>query len=637
MAHPMAATTPEVRGASSRLATKDNVAGRRATLAALASAALFPALAQAASTTSSGAPLEGILLGDGRWKAVDRSLSSPTTSDSSALFSANFCTYACRFLIQYDASVSAWWNELEASLQLLDSDQAQAKLGRAFGSLAKSMERAFDGSSSTELYDQFAKSYGQQPDAPRQIALLFSLLPAHRQPISRLQSYYDNESRRVSTKADAAQNVVSKKFTNDPTSAASATTTVLFGNSLTRLLPAVFRITPRPDGSFSVQPAAVALYETGMGPEQDPNSSHAPLAATAFGPMASAPLTRDAPVYALGTYALFAVAGATGCAVTHTIVIPLDGTFVCMFLLLSVFFYSLRLPSFLVPATVLKTRAQTDPAIVKATKESMSLLDAGLKIVEAEGVGGLFLGAQATIAGYCWYGATVYPSYTFVKRFLAHQLCPVDFAVAHGNEIALLAGACAAVMASLGLTPLEAARIRVVADPAVYKSLGLTGTLGVIAKEDPSLGWTNLYAGLPSLLTRQVIFGSIKFLAFERSCELLFALWPVLRDTTWSTLAVSLVAGGLSGVISSVVSQPADCVLTYVSKEGGNLSVLDAIQQMVAESGPSSLFRGLGSRCVWAGSIIAGQFLLYDIFRTSFGVSANDLSQIYEVVLSGTS
>jgi solute carrier family 25 (mitochondrial phosphate transporter), member 3 len=264
------------------------------------------------------------------------------------------------------------------------------------------------------------------------------------------------------------------------------------------------------------------------------------------------------------------------------------------------------------------------------------MLDAGLKIVETEGIQGLLLGAQATIAGYMWYGLSVYPSYTFFKRFLSHEFCPVDYAVAHANEIALIAGALAAVIASLGLTPLEAARIRVVADPAVYKQLGLTGTIGVIAREDPTLGWTNLYAGLPSLLTRQVIFGSIKFLAFERACEFLFALWPFLRDATWTSLAVSLVAGGLAGIISSVVSQPADSVLTYVAKDsskGSSLGLLDGVRRMIAEEGPGSLFRGCGSRCVWAGSIIAGQFLLYDVFRTFFRVNADDLSQIYYLLL----
>ena len=353
---------------------------------------------------------------------------------------------------------------------------------------------------------------------------------------------------------------------------------------------------------FTITPA-LTLYEVGIGEEFGQTA-----VATAFGPLASVPLTRDIPTYQPFTYALFGLAGATGCALTHSVVIPLD---------------------------VIKTRAQTDAATDSTNiKYSNDMLAVGRRIVEKEGVGGLLLGAQATLAGYFWYGLSVYPSYTFFKRFLTLDAFPMDYAVAHANQIALMAGAFAAVVASLGLTPLEAARIRAVAEPETYRPLGLTGTLQVISSEDPTLGWTNLYAGLPSLLTRQVVFGSVKFLAFERACDLIYYEFPVLRDATWTALAVSLVAGGLSGVLSSVVSQPADSVLTFVARgnqDGGNLGLLDGARKMVRLGGPGSLFRGLGSRCVWAGSIIAGQFLLYDVFRTLFGVNSEDLSQIYQI------
>jgi len=166
----------------------------------------------------------------------------------------------------------------------------------------------------------------------------------------------------------------------------------------------------------------------------------------------------------------------------------------------------------------------------------------------------------------------------------------------------------------------------------------LIGTLQAIASEgDTKLD--ALYKGLPSLMTRQVIFGSIKFLAFERACEFIYQTWPMLRDETWTALTVSLVAGAFSGALSCFVSQPADAVLTYVAQEstddtGGNskgLGVLEGSRLMIEESGVSSLFRGLGSRSLWAASIISGQFLLYDIFRNYFGVNSADLSQIFKV------
>ena len=249
----------------------------------------------------------------------------------------------------------------------------------------------------------------------------------------------------------------------------------------------------------------------------------------------------------------------------------------------------------------------------------------------------LTLGLRATIAGYFWYGISVYPSYSFFKYAISSWLLSPDVAVANASAVALVAGALSAVLASLGLTPLEAARIRTVAEPATYVPMGLSGTLATIASEGKQLGdnggLATLYAGLPSLMARQVIFGSMKFLSYERACDAIYAAWPFLRDGTGTALAVSLVAGGIAGSLSSVVSQPADSVLTYVAKQGGEsgaqMGVLEGSRVMIAEGGVPSLFRGLGSRCLWAGSIIAGQFFLYDIFRGAFGVTPEDLTQVW--------
>jgi solute carrier family 25 phosphate transporter 3 len=564
---------------------------RRRVLASIVSATiLLPSLAAQAAETSND-PLEGLLLGDGQWKPLDRTDTAASTS--SGIIPPTFCTYAARLLIRYDAGVADWWSNLEMKYSLLPDDQRSTKLGRAFGSLAKSIELALDpylvvspaqqqqpsSSSYDALWDLFVERYGNEPDAARQISLLFALLPAADQPVSRL-----------------------RRLSNVPTVSAEKLLIAgaLLTNDLTTLLPAGYQCV-KVQGSnncFALYPA-ISLFEVGVDEEFGQTA-----VATAFGPLSETPLTRELPNYSFDTYALFGISGAAGCVLTHSVVIPLD---------------------------VVKTRAQTDPDGYTNVFEGAS------QIIEKEGIQGLLLGAQATLAGYSWYGMSVYPSYTFFKRLLTHDLLSPAVAMVHANDIALAAGALAAVVASFGLTPLEAARIRAVAEPEKYRSLGLLGTLGVIAKEDSELGWKNLYAGLPSLLTRQVIFGSVKFLAFERACEVIFGNWPVLRDATWTSLAVSLVAGAFSGTLSSVVSQPADSVLTYVSSattdQRSNLGVVEGCRIMVETEGPGSLFRGLGSRCVWAGSIIAGQFLLYDVFRTYFGVNADDLSQVYRVIL----
>ena len=42
--------------------------------------------------------------------------------------------------------------------------------------------------------------------------------------------------------------------------------------------------------------------------------------------------------------------------------------------------------------------------------------------------------------------------------------------------------------------------------------------------------------------------------------------------------------------------------------------------------GLGGFYLGLGSRCLWSGAIIAGQFFLYDVFKGLMHVTATDLT-----------
>ena len=559
----------------------------------MTTAAVLPAQDALAKNAPPSNNLLDVEFGDAKFAPL--ATAEVTMNPARSLVPPIFATYAARILINYDAGISTWWLQIQQSYSLLPDDQRRNKLGRDFGALATSVQRAMDAylkdqlrqsgtlqDAYTKLARMLVENYGSTKGRrSQQLAILFSLLPGNLQPVAVLKDLTKQRD---------------KEPHNSPGPSASEINILL--QDLGALLPSNYRATVDPvDGSYTISPD-IALYEVGVDEEFGQTAI-----ATPFGPISSSTLTREVPDYSWMTYALFGISGATGCALTHSIVIPLD---------------------------VVKTKTQTNPDQYK------NILEGAQTIVQNEGIEGLLTGAQATIAGYFWYGLSVYPSYTFFKRWLTQTVLTPEVAAIHINDIALIAGALAAVIASLGLTPLEAARIRVVAEPDRYRPLGLSGTLGVIASENPQVGWKAVYDGLPSLLTRQVIFGSVKFLAFERACEAIYSVWPGLRDATWTALTVSLVAGALSGTVSSIVSQPADSVLTYVAQNGGkndssSLGVIDGVKQMIQEEGAGSLFRGLGSRCVWAGSIIAGQFLLYDVFRNYFGVSSQDLSQVFQI------
>jgi len=578
--------------------------------------------------------IDDLTLGVGQW-LPEKSLAGVSSASSALEIPASFSTYASRFLINYDSSVASWWNNQEAKVSLLSKNEIRSRLGESFGGLSQSIEVAcqkfvdkrrsdimtsFDqkcsssGTSSTEtkelclkdkekyatttayndLAELFISKYGRKVNnagnflnnagtaeadlALRHIGILFSTLPSSYQPQNVLQRLANDTDKILPLKQNQIPSSLDQKFTENERELLSTEYRIQY-SSATK--------------SYEISPD-VTLWQIGFG---DRNGNAA--TATVFGPLASTPLKRSLPFFGPNIYTLLGISGGIGCAMTHTFVIPLD---------------------------VVKTRMQTNPGQYKG------VFDGAITISQDEGPKALLLGAQATIAGYLWYGLSVYPSYTFFKRFFGLNLDPA-FALLHANDIALLAGAITAVIASIGLTPLEACRIRTVADPDKYMSLGLKGTAASIAAEYPDEGYRALWGGFNSLVTRQVIFGSIKFLAFERACEVINAAFPTLRDGTITALLVTLLGGGFAGALSSVVSQPADSVLTYVSRKGGGLNIIEGCKVMIDEEGPTSLFRGLGSRCVWAGTIIAGQFLLYDIFRTILGVDGKDLSQVFDVVI----
>jgi solute carrier family 25 phosphate transporter 3 len=115
----------------------------------------------------------------------------------------------------------------------------------------------------------------------------------------------------------------------------------------------------------------------------------------------------------------------------------------------------------------------------------------------------------------------------------------------------------------------------------------------------------------------------------------LFELAPALKATVESQLCVSLLAGLAAGVASAIISQPADAILSEVNRRkmsaGGVGAAAAALWAADGGGGPRRFFAGLGSRCVWSGSIISGQFFVYDIAKALFGITRDDLQLFLDV------
>ena len=208
----------------------------------------------------------------------------------------------------------------------------------------------------------------------------------------------------------------------------------------------------------------------------------------------------------------------------------------------------------------------------------------------------------------------------------------------------LLAGALATVVACFGVAPAEAVRIRCCSTQDT-SSVDTVSGIPVLAAMVANNGALDLWKGLPPLMVRQILFGMMKFLVFDFFPPVVTAAVPGMPS-----VAVQLISGGVAGVMSTVVSQPGDAILTRMAQTGDSqMGVLEAARSLwqgeaIAptsssssavprdrESGPGAFFIGVGSRSLWAGCVIAGQFLLYDLFKSALGVSTADLEEVFDV------
>merc|ERR1719436_1533460 len=85
---------------------------------------------------------------------------------------------------------------------------------------------------------------------------------------------------------------------------------------------------------------------------------------------------------------------------------------------------------------------------------------------------------------------------------------------------------------------------------------------------------------------------------------------------------VALGSGVIAGVVSAIISHPADTLLSKVNKQGagGDGSIPSRMLNISKETGFVKLCtQGLGARCVMIGTLTALQFGIFDTVMRSLG------------------
>eukprot|EP01133_Synstelium_polycarpum_P015581 gene15581-18506_t len=262
---------------------------------------------------------------------------------------------------------------------------------------------------------------------------------------------------------------------------------------------------------------------------------------------------------------------------------------------------------------VIKTRLQIDPI-----KYNSGMFAACRTIVKEEGSMMLLQGLGATAVGYATQGWFKFGLYDLLKPTIS-GLFTAEEASTYRLPIWATASALAEIVGDIALCPFEATRIRQVSDPKFATSM-----IPALSKIYSIEGFKGLYKGLPPIILKQVPYTVSQFVTYELANEYFYGYLKRTQGISKDQLSdrqrmgVVLGTGFVSGVVASLVSHPADTILSKINQEKTDGGVGKAIGQIIKRLGVRGLFLGLGARTIMVTSIVMFQFACYDGIKLLF-------------------
>ncbi|KAL8812490.1 MAG: hypothetical protein Q9200_000985 [Gallowayella weberi] len=279
-----------------------------------------------------------------------------------------------------------------------------------------------------------------------------------------------------------------------------------------------------------------------------------------------------------------ALAGATGAVLANAIVYPLD---------------------------IVKTRLQvqvkrkaTDlEPLMKSDAYYTSSLDAVKKIVQDEGISGLYCGINGSLIGVTSTNFAYFYWYSVVRSlYLASQTVPKT----PGTAVELSLGAVAAAVAQIFTIPVSVVTTRQQTQLKGDKKGLLDTGREVVHSED---GWTGLWRGLKASLVL-VVNPAITYGAYQRLRELFFPGKANLRP--WE----SFFLGAVSKALATIATQPLIVAKVGLqsrpppARQGKPFkSFLEVMSYIIEHEGPLALFKGLAPQ-VTKGILVQGLLMM---------------------------
>ncbi|KAI1358576.1 mitochondrial phosphate carrier protein [Xylaria arbuscula] len=324
-------------------------------------------------------------------------------------------------------------------------------------------------------------------------------------------------------------------------------------------------------------------------------TGHSPVARSSSSSLVAAVETQHVPKPSLSKslstssdlalYARYASAGAVCCSFTHAILTPLD---------------------------IVKTRIQVNPLTYN------NGIFGGLRqVVAKEGAGALATGLGPTVLGYFLQGAFKFGGYEFLKT---RAIDTFGYETACNNRYAIYLGssAIAEIAGDIVLCPFEAVRIRLVSQPGF--GIGLWDGFARLVREE---GIQGLYSGLGPIMLKQVPYTMATFVVYENALEQIYKWVDKSTISGAAITGINLGSGLIAGIAATLVSQPADTVLSKINKEkaGVGEGTLHRLWRITRDTGLRGSYAGVRARLVMVGGMSALQFAVYGDIKKALGAT----------------
>ncbi|KAK9944419.1 hypothetical protein M0R45_009989 [Rubus argutus] len=255
------------------------------------------------------------------------------------------------------------------------------------------------------------------------------------------------------------------------------------------------------------------------------------------------------------------------------------------------------------PLDVLKVNMQVNPVKYNKMASGFSIL------WREQGPSSLWRGWSGKLFGYGVQGGCRFGLYEYFKKCYSDVLKDQN-----RSTIFFLSSASAQVFADIALCPFEAVKVRVQTQPRFAKGL-VDGFPKLYSTE----GLAGFYKGLLPLWGRNLPFSMIMFTTFEHSVDLIYHKIIQRRKEDCSIaqqLGVTCLAGYAAGAIGTVVSNPADNIVSSLYNKKA-----DSVMQAVRNIGFANLFtRSLPVRITLVGPVVTLQWFFYDTIKVLSGL-----------------